>query len=299
MKCLIIYFTGTYNTRYLVEKIKDRLDEEKLFEVDTFSIGGKSLKPDLKGYELIILSYPIYAFNAPIIFDKFVKSLKFNPNQNVIVAKQSGEPLFLNNSSSYTLIRKIKKDKAKLLNEYHFLMPYNIHFRYDDNFIKELFIYNKKILDIMIYEIKNKIVRKIKYNPILAFNTFLFKIQRLGGPVNSYFYKVDYSKCIMCQKCIKECPVSNITLDKKNGKIKFHNKCLMCMHCSFYCPKDAINIGMLQSRKVSGEYDLKRIENDSTLNGDYLSTHKSKFFKLFPKPIDKINKLYEKYFDKD
>lgn len=299
MKCLIIYFTGTYNTRYLVEKIKDRLEQEKLFAVDTFSIDGKSLKSDLKGYELIILSYPIYAFNAPIIFDKFVRSLNFNPNQNIIIAKQSGEPLFLNNSSSYTLIRKIKKDKAKLLNEYHFLMPYNIHFRYDDNFIKELFIYNKKLLDIMVYELKNKIVRKIKYNPILAFNTFLFKIQRLGGPVNSYFYKVDYSKCIMCQKCIKECPVSNITLDKKTGKIKFQNKCLMCMRCSFYCPKDAISIGMLQSWKVNGGYDLKRIENDSTLNGNYLSTHKSKFFKLFHKPIDKINKLHHKYFNKD
>ena len=273
MKTLIIYFTGTYNTKYLVEKIKERFQKEELGEITTFSIDGFSKPISLSSYDLIIFSYPIYAFNTPIIFDRFVKKLHFHEKQKVIIAKQSGEPLKLNNSSSYSLIRKINREKAILLGEYHFLMPYNIHFRYEDNFIKELFNYK-----------------------FYAFNSFIFKIQRLGGPVNSYFYKVDYSKCIMCKKCIKECPVNNITIDLKTNKIKFNNHCLMCMRCSFFCPKDAISIGMLQSWKVNGKYDLAKIENDSSLNGDYLSSHKTKFFKLFPKAINNINNLYKKYF---
>ena len=236
MKALIIYFTGTYNTKYLVEKIKERFQKEELGEITTFSIDGSSKPISLNSYDLIIFSYPIYAFNTPIIFDRFVKKLHFHEKQKVIIAKQSGEPLKLNNSSSYSLIRKINREKAILLGEYHFLMPYNIHFRYEDNFIKELFNYNNKLLDILIYEYKNKIIRKVKYNLFYAFNSFIFKIQRLGGPVNSYFYKVDYSKCIMCKKCIKECPVNNITIDLKTNKIKFNNHCLMCMRCSFFCP---------------------------------------------------------------
>lgn len=296
MKTLIIYFTGTYNTKYLVEKIKERFQKEELGEVTTFAIDGTSNPISLTSFDLIIFSYPIYAFNTPIIFDRFVKKLHFHKNQKVIIAKQSGEPLKLNNSSSYSLIRKINREKAILLGEYHFLMPYNIHFRYDDNFIKELFNYNNKLLDILIYEYKNNIIRKVKYNLFYAFNSFIFKIQRLGGPVNSYFYKVDYSKCIKCEKCIKECPINNITINLKTNKIKFNNRCLMCMRCSFFCPKDAINIGMLQNWKVNGKYDLAKIENDSSLNGDYLSSHKTKFFKLFPKAINNINNLYKKYF---
>ena len=296
MKTLIIYFTGTYNTKYLVEKIKERFTKENLGEVEFLSIDGTSSSSSLNSYDLIIFSYPIYAFNTPIIFDRFIKRIKLNKNQKVIIAKQSGEPIILNNSSSYSLIRKIKKDKAKLLNEYHFLMPYNIHFRYEDDFIKELFIYNEKLLDILVYELKNNIVRKVKYNPLLAFNSFIFKIQRLGGPVNSYFYKVDYTKCILCQKCINECPINNITFDNNNKKIIFHHHCLMCMRCSFFCPKDAINIGMLQKWKVNGKYDLSRIEKDPSLKGDFLKTHKTKFFKLFPKVILKINSLHDKYF---
>lgn len=299
MKTLIIYFTGTYNTKYLVEKIKERFQKEELGEITTFSIDGSSKPISLSSYDLIIFSYPIYAFNTPIIFDRFVKKLHFHKNQKVIIAKQSGEPLKLNNSSSYSLIRKINREKAILLGEYHFLMPYNIHFRYDDNFIKELFNYNNKLLDILIYEYKNKIIRKVKYNLFYAFNSFIFKIQRLGGPLNSYFYNVDYSKCVMCKQCINECPVNNITLDLKTNKIKFNNHCLMCMRCSFFCPKDAISIGMLEGWKVNGKYDLAKIENDSSLNGDYLSSHKTKFFKLFPKAINNINNLYKKYFSEN
>ncbi len=296
MKTLIIYFTGTYNTKYLVEKIKERFTKESLGEVEFLPIDGTSSSSSLNSYDLIFFSYPIYAFNTPIIFDRFIKRIKLNKNQKVIIAKQSGEPIVLNNSSSYSLIRKIKKDKAKLLSEYHFLMPYNIHFRYEDDFIKELFIYNEKLLDILVYELKNNIVRKVKYNPLLAFNSFVFKIQRLGGPVNSYFYRVDYTKCILCQKCINECPINNITFDNNKKKIIFHHHCLMCMRCSFFCPKDAINIGMLQKWKVNGKYDLSRIDKESLLKGDYLKTHKTKFFKLFPKVILKINSLHDKYF---
>ena len=168
MKTLIIYFTGTYNTKYLVEKIKERFQKEELGEITTFSIDGSSKPISLSSYDLIIFSYPIYAFNTPIIFDRFVKKLHFHEKQKVIIAKQSGEPLKLNNSSSYSLIRKINHEKAILLGEYHFLMPYNIHFRYEDNFIKELFNYNNKLLDILIYEYKNKIIRKVKYNLFYA-----------------------------------------------------------------------------------------------------------------------------------
>ena len=68
------------------------------------------------------------------------------------------------------------------------------------------------------------------------------------------------------------------------------------MRCSFFCPKDAINIGMLQKWKVNGKYDLSRIDKESSLKGDFLKTHKTKFFKLFPKVILKINSLHDKYF---
>ena len=300
MNTLIIYFTGTFNTRYLVTKIKDRLTKlNSSFKVDTLEVNKNSLIKDLSSYELIIFSYPIYAFNVPSLFIKYLKKLKFNnlKNTKYIIAKQSGETFAINNASSneiYNLLKFKFKINVKDINEYHFILPYNIHFKFNDNFIKEILNYDKKLLEIMIYDLKNNISNvKLKTNFIYNFASYLFRIQRLGGYINSYFYKVDYSKCSRCYKCINICPIENIVLDQKTNKIKFNNKCLMCMRCSFYCPKDAINIGLLNSWKVNGKYDLERINNDNNIDSNYIFKQKKFFFKGYYKVINKINKRYD------
>ncbi|MBO4680647.1 MAG: EFR1 family ferrodoxin [Clostridiales bacterium] len=48
-------------------------------------------------------------------------------------------------------------------------------------------------------------------------------------------------KCISCQKCVKICPLSNITM--KDGKPSWGDKCTHCMACINQCPKDAIEYG--------------------------------------------------------
>ena len=300
MITLIIYFTGTLNTRYLVTKIKDRLTKlNSNFKVDTLEVNKNSLIKDLSSYELIFFSYPIYAFNVPSLFIKYLKKLKFNnlKNTKYIIAKQSGETFAINNASSneiYNLLKFKFKINVKDINEYHFILPYNIHFKFNDNFIKEILNYDKKLLEIMIYDLKNNISNvKLKTNFIYNFASYLFRIQRLGGYINSYFYKVDYSKCSRCYKCINICPIENIVLDQKTNKIKFNNKCLMCMRCSFYCPKDAINIGLLNSWKVNGKYDLERINNDNNIDSNYIFKQKKFFFKGYYKVINKINKRYD------
>lgn len=293
MEAIIIYFTGTGNTKYLVDKIKTKLDDNS-YHTTSFTIDSESKPISLDKYDLIIFSYPIYAFNMPIIFDKYVKTLKFPANKKYLIAKQSGEPLALNNSSSYSLIKRIQKSKGAYLGEYHFLLPYNIHFRYVDNFVKELLRYDYKLLDILIYELNHNIKRKFKKNYLYALNSFIFKIQRLGGPVNSYFYKVNYNKCIHCNKCMNNCPTKSIEL--VDNKYKFKSTCIMCMRCSFSCPKDAINIGMLQKRKVNGEYNFKEIEKNPYIRGDFLKNHKSFFYNLFPKKLKEIDKKYKEYF---
>ena len=300
MNTLIIYFTGTFNTRYLVTKIKDRLTKlNSNFKVDTLEVNKNSLIKDLSSYELIFFSYPIYAFNVPSLFIKYLKKLKFNnlKNTKYIIAKQSGETFAINNASSneiYNLLKFKFKINVKDINEYHFILSYNIHFKFNDNFIKEILNYDKKLLEIMIYDLKNNISNvKLKTNFIYNFASYLFRIQRLGGYINSYFYKVDYSKCSRCYKCINICPIENIVLDQKTNKIKFNNKCLMCMRCSFYCPKDAINIGLLNSWKVNGKYDLERINNDNNIDSNYIFKQKKFFFKGYYKVINKINKRYD------
>ena len=54
--------------------------------------------------------------------------------------------------------------------------------------------------------------------------------------------------------------------------------------------KDLIDTGNGHSFRTKDPY------NDNTLKGDFLKNHNSKFYKLFPKKIKKINDLYDSYF---
>jgi ribose 5-phosphate isomerase B len=61
MKIKIIYFTGTYNTRYLAEKLKDIFSEANN-EFEVIEIGKDTPVADLNDTDLLLVGYPIYGF---------------------------------------------------------------------------------------------------------------------------------------------------------------------------------------------------------------------------------------------
>ena len=77
MRCLLIYFTGTFNTRYVSQQLKQKLElvgyDVDLYEIDPLN----TERLDLSGYDLIGLGYPIYGYNAPWPFLKFIRKQKF------------------------------------------------------------------------------------------------------------------------------------------------------------------------------------------------------------------------------
>jgi ferredoxin/flavodoxin len=293
MKILLIYYTGTYNTRYLANRIASRFiasgDSVDLYEcfkgVDTI---------DLTSYDRIGLGYPIYAFNSPRLFDRLLRKMHFKDGQKFFIFKQSGESFGVNDASSRTIKRIIKRKRGKLLVEHHFLLPYNIHFRYDDRLVKQELEYDDKLLDILIFEIKSEIRDIIHSNIFYDLNSFLFSIQRIAGFVNGPLYKVDKSKCINCNICINNCPVGNIY--RKGDTIRFKRKCEMCMRCTLFCPKDAIHMGMLDKWRVNGRYDLEKIYNDKNIKGDYVKEKEKGFYSCFKRSFDRIDKLHDKLF---
>ena len=288
---MLIYYTGTYNTRYLTNQLKEKLVERGDI-VDTVKINANTPLVDTSSYELIGFSYPIYGFNSPLPFNKYVKKLKFNRSQKYFIYKNSGETLAMNNASSRILIRIMKRRKVKFIGEYHYVMPYNIHFPFENEFVKQILIYNNKLMTVMLHNLDNGIVFKIKSNIIYNVAAFFVGIQKIGGNVNSFLYKVDNKKCIKCNKCVNTCPHNNVYI--KNGKIKFHHHCDMCMRCSFFCPTNAINIGFLEGWKVNGAYHFDKILNDPTINSNYITNESKGFYKCFIKTFDFIDKEYNK-----
>lgn len=297
MNCLLLYFTGTFNTRFLTGKLKTRLEAAgwniTSYEIDPLN----SERLDFSSYDIIGLGYPIHGYCAPYAFLKFIRAQKFPRGMRIFIYKNSGETEHANDASSKYVVRKLRRDGALTENEYHFLMPYNIHFRFDEKLVKEMLTMDDKLLDILVYELVHRIPNKRRYKlwPRLV-SAVVSRPQYIGGDVNSFLYKVDMDRCTGCDLCVKRCPTKNIYRDSE-GTVRFHHNCLMCMRCSLFCPADAIHIGFLEDWgwKVNGGYDLARIERMP--EGEPVITEATTgFFKCYIETYAKINTRHREIF---
>lgn len=284
MKVLICYFSGTGNTKKIVDKYAEEFKANNC-EVEIFNVDKQNtFTYDLSKVDLFGIAYPIHAFNAPPIIVDFVKKLpKLDQPKQLFIIKSSGEPLKINNISS-TKIRKILKRKNFILsNEYHYVMPYNMIFRHSDSMAYKMWNTASALIPIDCKEILSGKKVKLKHFPASTALAWTFRIEHWGGKVNGKRYKVN-EKCVKCKKCLNNCPVGNITFD--NGKFVFGNKCIMCMRCSFLCPTDAIKIGWLNGWKVNGVYNFNNPDSD------YQKSHKKyckrSYLKYFKRSLDKI-----------
>lgn len=299
MNILLLYFTGTYNTRFVTNKLRESFEKEGC-SVTTYEIDPMNEEIlDFSPYDIVGLGHPIYGFAAPWPFLRFIRKQKFPEGKRVFIYKNSGESYHENDASSKYVLKKLRKDKVRIENEYHFCMPYNIHFRYDDYLIKEMFEKDEKLMRILVHEVLNGIpnLKPYKLWPKVV-TTVVAPFQYIAGDINSFLYKVDMKKCIGCGLCIKNCPKKNIYKDEK-GNIKFHHDCQMCMRCSFYCPVDAFDIGFLDDWgwRVNGGYNFKKIEG-LEVKEPIITKDTEGFFECFKEKFDNIDKRYNELFGK-
>lgn len=102
-RVLIFYFSGTGNTKEVADMIASSLRNAGT-ETDCYAIDicvKKGIVPDVSGADAIGIGYPIYAFNAPGLVESFLKKLPLAKGLPAFVFKTAGEPLSINNASSF------------------------------------------------------------------------------------------------------------------------------------------------------------------------------------------------------
>jgi ferredoxin/flavodoxin len=283
MRCIIYLFTGTGNTRIAGDFLKKHLEEQGI-QTDLYQYKEPIKEvPDPNDYDLIGIGYPIHAFNVPERFLRFIKKL---PNavrqQKYFIFKVSGEPFAPNKSSSYKIYRNMKKKGYSLIMEKHYLMPYNIMFRYRDSLAKQMYEYLFALTDVMARRIAKGEEEKVKFPLSRRITSFLFRIEWIAPKVNHPFCRIKTKKCIKCYNCIRSCPDNAMFLNKK-GKIRINNQCSMCMRCTMYCPKDAIHFGFMNAWRVNKPYDYKKIMQNSAISDSYVNKNTKGYFKHFRK----------------
>lgn len=235
-----VYFSGTGNTRYCVEKFVQKYDRAG----ETVSIEAENAAQKISEYDEIVMGYPVQFSNIPKILQDFVeRNSHIWKDKKVFVIATMG--LFSGDGAGM-LARVLKKYSANIVGGLHLKMPDSIG---DEKVLKRTLEKNQEL----VHRAEQKIERAVQnwrdgYPPqdgigILNCLTGLFG-QRL------YFYsktkaysdklKIDQSRCIQCGKCASICPMKNISI--RDGKMIPDGKCTMCYRCVNFCPTQAITL---------------------------------------------------------
>lgn len=244
---MILYFSGTGNSKYIANLLNKSLNQEMV------NLNSKIKANDYKdlilsnGDETLIFVTPTYAWNIPSIIKDYIYKVDFKNAKYVYFVMTCGEQI----GNAIKQNKRISKDKNLIYKgTIKVVMPENYIALFDaPNYEKSKIIIEKSTSDF------NKLIPSIKNGEDIELdlneNKLMGKIN--SSFVNKFFYKcilgdkkfvVDNDKCIRCKKCINVCSLNNISLvDNKITYSHIKGRCTHCMACISYCPKEAINYG--------------------------------------------------------
>lgn len=241
---MIIYFSGTGNSRYIAEAFADKLDDEIVCANDLMKAGEKGSFTSSKPYVFV---FPVYVSNIAKPFSDFLKKSEFSGNSKAyFIATAAGSV----GTTSNGCIEICKKTGLQFCGTQWLKMPQNyiIYFKMTEPDECERRLADAlKTVDEYVETIKNENNLSMEKESSIShgFTKFVEKLYYGLFTTTKKFYAKD--DCTGCGLCEKRCPINNIVM--KDGKPEWQGKCYHCVACINSCPKKAIEFGNLTSDK--------------------------------------------------
>ncbi len=253
MRALFCIFSGTGNTKRAGEKLAEEL-RALGHETDLVMIRADVPMPAVEAYDLLVLGYPVHAFNAPRAVLSFLKKLPKTNKMPAYLMRTSGEPSKINNAAGITPRRMLERRGYEVKGEFVYVMPYNIMFRHSDGMAARMLRAMETRVASDARTIAEGEGKRMRVNALRRSVAFLLRVERPAMPLIGKTFHASKKKCAGCGACVSLCPRGNIRM--KDGKPKFGGHCVGCMACAFGCPEDAVRISLLNLWRVNGQYSF-------------------------------------------
>lgn len=235
---MIIYFSGTGNSRFAAEFLGGRLGD-KVVNAGQL-IKAKQLTSFQSELPWIFVA-PTYSWQMPHVFEEFIRRAQFAGNREAYFVLTCGGEI--GNAGKYAA-RLCQDIGLHYCGIREVVMPENYIAMFrapGEEEAKQIVEKAKPIL-----ENAAKLVRQGKS---FEEKTCGFLDNLKSGKINEGFYrffvKADpfyaTDACVGCGKCVSECVLNNISL--VDGHPVWGRECTQCMACICGCPMEAIEYG--------------------------------------------------------
>ncbi|MDE7310389.1 MAG: EFR1 family ferrodoxin [Eubacterium sp.] len=239
-----VYFSGTGNSKYILEVFLKAYDKGKKPHSELFAIEEAGAAEAIRGNQEIVFSYPVQFSNIPKIVRDFVVC-----NQNLWKQKKifiiATMGLFSGDGAG-VLGRLLEKYGAEITGGLHVKMPDSIA---DEKVLKRTVAANQRLAAHAAGKAK-RAARALKAGrPPKDGLGWISHMTGLLGQRLWFYHKVkNYSDglkintaaCVGCGICTVLCPMDNLKLVK--GKATASGRCTMCYRCIQNCPKQALTL---------------------------------------------------------
>jgi len=243
---MVLYFSATGNTEYLAKELAKALGDECINLLGRIKGNDHSL---LHSETPFIICAPVYVCEMPRFLSKYLKEQAFSGSNDVYVIFTSGGYCGISGVLAKSLFRK---KGMNYRGHAEFKMPRNYvasdaYAMLSPEETENRILAARKMLDDVVLKIQAG--EKLVSRHVFLFETII------TVPFNPVWCKFKLSakafhttdKCIGCGKCVKLCPLNNITL--RNQKPIWGNQCTHCMACIGNCPTEAIEYGNITQTK--------------------------------------------------
>ena len=235
---MVLYFSGTGNSRYVAKRIADISGDEII------SINDKIKKQDFSKVEVdkrLVFAVPTYAWRIPRTVEQWIQSVDFPQEMKAWFVMTCGDEI--GNAPEYI---------KRLCEEKHFLYMGTGQVVMPENYIA-MFAVPKPATALKIIRNAEPEIDRIagliaEGKPIP--DRKVSAVDRMKSSiVNPVFYKLFVKAdafyaddaCTGCGLCAGTCPLNNVKL--KDKKPFWGKHCTHCMACISYCPVQAIEYG--------------------------------------------------------
>lgn len=233
---MILYFSGTGNSRYTAEYIAELTSDEVV------NIGERIREMD-KGGEFtsknpFVFVCPVYSWRIPRVFERFLMQSSFYGTKAAYFVITCGSDI--GNASGH-LVEFCRAKGMELRGVAPVVMPENYIAMFDAPGKEEA----EKIVDAA-NPVIEEIARRIKRGESIPEAKMHLADRLKSGIVNTCFYAFCVKSrgfrvketCIGCGKCERICPLNNIRIEQ--SRPVWGDRCTHCMACICSCPKEAI-----------------------------------------------------------